>query len=384
MLAGHDVRLHREGEKEKKTMTFTARTTVVRLTARDPVEVIEYCYERGWTDGLPVVPPVRWRVQQMLDAGGRPADEILGVVKFRRRTITVDKVAINAVMAGCLPEYFPVVLACVEAMMEEAFGLHLAAASTHSPAILALINGPIRQQLEVNCANNVFSPGWRANATIGRALRLILLNLCGATPADFDGGTMGNPAKFSYCIGEYEETSPWEPLHVERGLPANSSAVTLFVAEAPHQINSRLSQDPEVILRSVVDMMTPVGNGTALPDEGGFLVVFGPEHAMTIGRKGWAKADVRRFMYEQARRPLIDFKRSARVSGHIEAGDDQRMLSMMHHPEDAFVAVAGSLAGQYSVVIPIQCHTTVITKPVKTLPSHGTAPDRASLERIDQ
>ena len=343
-----------------------APAEVTRITARDPVEVIEHCYERGWTDGLPVVPPVRWRVEQMLAASGRSAGDVLGVLTFRRRTITVEKVAINAVMAGCLPEYFPVVLACVEAMLEEAFGLHLAAASTHSPAILVVVNGPARQALNINCANNVLSPGWRANATIGRALRLVLLNVCGAAPADFDGGTMGNPAKYSYCMGEYEEASPWEPLSVERGVPRGESAVTLFCAEAPRQVCSRLSQEPEVILRAVVDMMTVVGNGAALPNEGGFLVVMGPEHAGTIGGRGWSKADVRRFLYEQARRPLIDFKRAARIPGPIEPGDETRMLAMMHHPEDVFVAVAGSQAGQYSLVIPTQAHATVITKAVST------------------
>lgn len=349
-------------------MTSSTQTDVVRIPASDPVEVIEYCYTQGWTDGLPVVPPVPWRVQEMLQAGGRPGSEVLAVLTFRRRTITVEKVAINAVMAGCLPDYFPVVLACVEALLDEAFGLHLAAASTHSPATLVIINGPIRQLLNVNCANNAFSPGWRANATIGRAVRLILLNLCGAAPADFDGGTMGNPAKYSYCIGEYEEASPWEPLHVERGLTADMSAITLLAADAPRQINSRLTQDPEIILRTVVDMMIPVGNATSLPDEGGFLVIFSPEHAMTIGNNGWSKADVRRFIYEQARRSLLDFKRLARVPAHMEPGDEKGMLAMVHQPQDVLVAVAGSLAGQYSLVIPSQSHTTVITKPVLTQP----------------
>jgi hypothetical protein len=302
----------------------------------------------------------------MLEAGGRRPDEVLGVLTFRRRTITVEKVAINAVMAGCRPEYFPVVLASVEAMLEDAFGLHLAAASTGSPAVLALINGPIRRALDVNCGRNALSPGWRANATIGRAIRLVLMNLCGAAPADFDGGTMGNPAKYSYCLGEDEEASPWEPLAAGRGVPAGASAVTLFVAEAPRQLNNRLARDPEIILGTVVDMMTVVGNATSHPDEGGFLVVMSPEHARTIGRAGWSRADVRRFLWERAERPLADFKRLARVPGPIEPGDETRRLRMMRHPEDVFVAVAGSPAGQYSLVIPIQCHGTVITKRVET------------------
>ncbi|MBI2322484.1 MAG: hypothetical protein HYU88_10490 [Chloroflexi bacterium] len=339
----------------------------VRLHARDPVEVVEFCYEQGWAaDGLPVVPPVPWRVQQMLDAGGRAADEELGFIAFRRRRVTVGRVAANAVMAGCRPEYFPAVLACVEAMLEERFGLHLAAASTHSPAILVVVNGPLRQQIGVNCANNALSPGWRANATIGRAIRLFLLNVCGAAPDSFDGGTMGNPAKYAYCLGEHEEASPWAPLHAERGLPPETSAVTLFAADAPRQINCRLSQDPEIILRVIVDMMIPAGNGTSRPNEGGFLIVMSPEHASLVGRRGgWSKAAVRRYLWEHACRPVADFKRLARVRGALEAGDETRPLHLAEHPDDIFLAVAGSSAGLYSLIIPIQGHQTVITKPVQ-------------------
>lgn len=346
---------------------LSARTTGerVHVAIRNPVEAIEFCFEQGWTDGLPVVPPESWRVEQMLAAGAQPGERILGDLKYRRRRISVEKVAINAVMAGCKPEYFPVVLACVEAMVDPAFGLHLAAASTHSPGILVLVNGPIRDELGVNCSNNAFSPGWRANATIGRTLRLILLNVLGYSPAYFDGGTMGNPAKLTYCVGEYEEVSPWEPLHVERGLSLEASAVTLFVAESPKQVNSRLSSEPEVLMQAMTDAMTLVGTHAARPDEGGFLVVMGPEHANQIASRGWSKTDVRRHLYEHAKRPLADFKRAARVPGELEPGDEERMFPMMRGPEDLFLAVAGSLAGQYTLVIPIQTHHAgVVTKQV--------------------
>jgi hypothetical protein len=342
---------------------------IIRIEACDPVEVIEYCYERGWTDGLPVVPPMPWRVQEILEAGGRSADEVLGSIEFLRRTVTVGKIAINAVMAGCRPDFFPVVLACLDVMLDERWGLHLAGASTHSPSILCVVNGPIREQLGINCGKNAFSPGWRANATIGRTLRLVMLNVLGYSPRYFDNGTMGNPAKYSFCFGEYEEVSPWEPLHVQQGLPADTSAVTLFIAEAPRQTTSRLSQDPEIILLAAADMIATVGTGTIRPDEKGFLIVISPEHAQMIGAKGWSKDDVRQFIYEKACRPVADFKRAGRLAGEIEPGDEEKMFRMMYHLKDIAVVVAGGLAGQYTTVIPIWVHINgwhnILTKAIK-------------------
>ncbi|MDA0990874.1 MAG: hypothetical protein O3A51_09000, partial [Verrucomicrobia bacterium] len=309
-------------------MTINISDDALSLLTSDPVELIEFCYRQGWTDGLPVVPPLPKRVGEMLEAGGREPSEVMGFVNFVRRKVTVEKVAINAVMAGCRPDYFPVVLACVEAMLENRFGLHLAAASTHSPAIMPIINGPIRKQLDVNSGKNAFSPGWRANATIGRSLRLILMNVLGYSPRYFDNGTMGNPAKYSYCVGEYEEVSPWEPLHVERGSAVGTSAVTLFTAEPPRQTSSRRSRDPEVILLSVADMIATVGTATSRPDEEGFLIVVSPEHAGMMGAAGWTKRDVKQYLFEKSHRPLVDFKRAMRLPGAIEPGDEGRMMPM--------------------------------------------------------
>ncbi len=343
----------------------------ISIPVSDPVDIIEYCYQQGWTDGLPVVPPLPRRVQEMLEAGGRAPDEVMGFVKFVRRQVTVKKIAINAVMAGCLPEYFPVILACVEGMLADNFGLHLAAASTHSPAIMPVINGPIRNQLDVNCAKNAFSPGWRANATIGRSLRLILMNVLGYSPRYFDNGTMGNPAKYSYCVGEYEEVSPWEPLHIERGFPPGSSAVTLFAAEPLRQTSSRRSREPEIILLSAADMIATLGTATSRPDEEGFLIVISPEHAAMIGARGWKKNDIKQFLFEESHRPLFDFKRAMRLPGEIEPGDETRMTPMMRSADDIVVMVAGGLAGMYTLVIPIWIHNddvnTIVTKEIKTL-----------------
>ena len=166
---------------------------------------------------------------------GRSPDEILGYVPVRQRRITVEKVAINAVMAGCLPEYMPVVLAAVEAMCDEGYNLHGSSASTGGSATLLIVNGPIAKELGINSGANLFGPGCRANATIGRALRLILMNVCGAIPGTLDRSTMGHPGKYTYCIAENEADSPWEPYHVEKGFAADTSTVTVLPALGPHQ-----------------------------------------------------------------------------------------------------------------------------------------------------
>ena len=333
-----------------------------RIGAAGLAEAMEVCFARGWTDGLPVIPPTEERVREMLEHAAIEPQQIVGLFPVRRRVITAEKVAINAVMAGCLPTYFPVVVAAVEAITDEAYGLHLQSASTSGPTPLIIVNGPIRKGIGINCADSVFGPGFRANATIGRAIRLILQNCCGAIPGILDRATLGHPGRYSYCIGEHEEVSPWEPLHVERGLPREASAVTVISAESHYQINSRISNDPEVILLSVLDVMTTLGGGGAHPGEDRFTIILGPEHAETIGRAGWSKGEIRRFLFEKARRPVIDFKRAARLPGDIEPGDAEDLLQIVQHPEDIWIVVAGGLTGRYSAVIP--CGSPAVTKAI--------------------
>src|SRR5438874_5104761 len=227
----------------------------VRHEVPDTLEAIEYCYRQGWTDGLPVVPPTEERVRQFLDAAGLEPDAVLGEVVDRARVITAEKVAINAVMAGCLPAYLPVVVAAVQAMTADPFCLHGSMASTGGAAPLVVVNGPIRAELGLNSGVNVFGPGNRANATIGRALRLILLNVCDAQPGVLDQATMGHPGKYAYCIAEHEEETSWQPLHAARGLPRELSAVTVMAAEAPHYVKNAFGTTAEEVLTSVADVM---------------------------------------------------------------------------------------------------------------------------------
>src|SRR5712691_9357620 len=199
-------------------------------------DAIEELFARGVTDGLPVVPPTRARVDRAIAASGRAPDALIARVPPNYGRATVEKIAINAVMAGCRPAYLPVIIAAVEAACAPAFNLHGVSTSTHFSAPLIVVNGPIRARIELNCSFGVFGPGHRANATIGRALRLVMINVGGAKPGETSMSTFGHPGRYTYCIGEHEEASPWAPYHTERGFSAADSTVTLFAGEGPHGI----------------------------------------------------------------------------------------------------------------------------------------------------
>src|SRR5262245_19269530 len=207
---------------------LAAKLTAAEHSVASWDDAVETYFERGWTDGLPVIPATEDTVRRFLAEAGLRPDDVALTEPVRRRTVTVEKVAINAVLAGCRPEYMPVVLAALDAMADPAFTLHGAITSTGGSATLVVVNGPIRQRLGFNAGTNVFGPGWRANATVGRAIRLITLNCLGAQPGVLDRSTQGHPGKYSYCIAENEEENPWEPLHVERGLGREASAVTVL------------------------------------------------------------------------------------------------------------------------------------------------------------
>src|ERR687888_1300381 len=235
---------------------------VLEVTGReaaDPIAAIEFCYAQGWTDGLPVIPPTDERVAAFLGHLKRGRDEVLGGVPERRRFVTVEQVAANAVMAGCLPEYAPVVVAAVEAIVQPQFNLVGPSASLGGSAILLIVNGPVVEDLQINCRNNLFGPGNRANATIGRAVRLVLMNACGSIPGLFDRSCLGHPGKYTYCIAENAKDSPWLPLHAERGFAPEDSAVTVFACEGPRQVRNGLSPTPEGVLTTIADVMSSLG-----------------------------------------------------------------------------------------------------------------------------
>jgi hypothetical protein len=251
------------------------------------VDDIEAWFERGVTDGLPVVPPSRARVDAMLATTGRARDALVAEVPPNFGRATVEKLAVNAVMAGCRPDYFPVVLAVVEAACDPAFNLHGQSGTTNAASPLVILNGPLRQRLGVNCAAGVFGPGYRANATIGRALRLVMINLGGTRAGQISMSTMGHPGRYTYCIGEYEEVSPWQPLHVERGFDAVDSTVTLFSGESPLMINDHLSRAAPQLVASLGWSAAGIWNHKSFPLYGHTLFVIGPEHARTLGDERW-------------------------------------------------------------------------------------------------
>jgi hypothetical protein len=338
------------------------------LEAEDAFEVNELYQRNGWTDGLPIVAPTEQRVLRFVEATGlRPAD-VLGVEPVRRRHITVEKVAIAAVMAGCLPEYMPVVAAVVRAMCEPEFGLHGCTASTGGSAPLIVVNGPIRQAIGMNARHNVLANASRANASIGRTVRLILINILGGIPGQLDRSTLGHPGKFTFCIAEDEEDSRWVPLAQQRGIPAGTSAVTVFAVESPHQIMNEWTHDPKELL----DTYAAAVKSNLLTYsiyEGNYAIVVTPQHREIFNAAGWSKQDIREYMYERcqvARKQWRDVGKAA-VAGRK---DEEQMYRALRTPDDLLVVAAGGPAGGFGAIVPpwYGKKSLAVTMPV-TLPT---------------
>ncbi|OGA53874.1 MAG: hypothetical protein A3F74_26185 [Betaproteobacteria bacterium RIFCSPLOWO2_12_FULL_62_58] len=311
-------------------------------------EFFELYYKNGWTDGLPVYPPTERAVTAMLAYSDREPSDIVAVLPPKDGVATVEKIAINAVMAGCTPEYLPVIITAVEAIAQPEYNLYGRQTTTHPGAHLVIINGPVRKELDVNCKHNVFGQGWRANATIGRALRLILINVGGNQPGVTDMATHGHPGKYSYCMGEDEEGSPWSPLHVERGLSQETSAVTLLCAEAPHNINDQVSKTPEMYLESAASTMATLGgNGLYRSGiRGEQALVMTSESAHWIAEFGWSKHDVKTFLFENARKSVRELRNRGcwgkiPLPEFIDQGNEDAMVPIVQRAEDIVLLVAG-------------------------------------------
>jgi hypothetical protein len=266
-------------------------------------DINRHYQEHGWTDGLPIVPPTDGAVAEFLRWTDRDPRDVVGVLPPRQGEATVERIAINAVMAGCRPEYMPVIVAAIEALADPAFNLDSVQATTHPVAPLVIVNGPVAGELGINAGYNAFGQGFPANATIGRAVRLILMNVGGGLPGTGDRSTQGSPAKFAYCVAENEAASPWEPLHVEVGFPREVSTVTVIGCEGPHNIQDHHSASANGILRNVVGAMGQAGSNNII--NGGWpLLSLGPEHAATIARDGFTKRQVKEYVFAHARYPL--------------------------------------------------------------------------------
>src|SRR5215475_11404396 len=328
---------------------MAATLTSKRLSVRDEADAVELAYDKGWSDGLPIVPPTEGRVRTMLDAARLEPNHQVGIIRDRAVVISAEKVAINAVMAGCRPEYFPVVVAAVEGLADHRWSYHGPGTSTGGAGVLMIVNGPIAQKLDINAGDNLFGPGWRANLTIGRAVRLVMRNVCGSRPGLLDRGTLGHPGKLSYVIGENEAESPWTPLHVERGFRPDQSAVTVVAAAGPRQFYNQLSNTAEGVLTTLADDMRASGNLTGQPN---FVVVLAGEHMRTIAGSGWDKAMIREFLYEHTHNSYAHLKRTQQMAGSVQPDDETRRRPLVESPDDIFVVAAGGRAGAFSCYIP--------------------------------
>jgi hypothetical protein len=321
-----------------------------RVQIADLEDEIEAMFDRGWSDGLPVVPPTEVRVLRMLEGTTRAPDEIVAVVPPDLVECTVEKIAINAVLAGCKPEYLPVVIAAVEAACTDTFNVHGLLATTMPVGPVVIVNGPIRRRIRMNDGVNVLGQGNRANSTIGRALQLVIRNVGGGRPGGVDRATQGNPGKLSFCFPENEELSPWEPLHVERGFDAASSTVTLFPGEGPRGVVDQLSRQPESLARSFAECLRTVQH-PKLPIGFDAILIVSPEHGRVFAEAGWTKAQLRERLHELT---LLDGADIVRGAGGIAEGAPEwtRDAQLPKFRPDGIVIVhAGGGAGLFSTII---------------------------------
>lgn len=325
-----------------------------RISLNDSLEAVnDWFYDQGWTDGLPIVPPTPERVEKMLAWTDREPQDELGAVPPKYGIATVEKLAINAVMAGCLPEYFPIIITAVEALLVEQFNLYAVQSTTHPCAPLLILNGPLTRELGVNARYNAFGQGWRPNATIGRAIRLILLNVGGGVPGVLDRATQGQPAKYAYCIAENEGENPWEPLHVERGYASDESTVTVSGAEGPHNINDHVSMAAPGILTTIASTMAGMGSNNAYAF-GEPTLALGPEHAALLARDGISKADIREYVFRHARVPRALWEAGGMFGmgiGEDGAFPGEAAIPLIRKPEHLMIIVAGG-PGRHSSWLP--------------------------------
>lgn len=323
----------------------------------DPVEV---CYERGWTDGLPVVPPTPERILRMLAGTRRSPEEVVGRIPPALAPCTVEKVAVNAVLAGCRPEYMPVVIAALEAALDPGFTLHGVTCSTCLSSPVVIVNGPAARRVGMNSGLNALGQGNRANATIGRALNLIVRNVGGGRPGEIDRAALGGPGKYTFCFAEDESDPGWEPLSVSRGAAPGKSAVTVFAGDGPQGVTDRKARTPEELTRSLAMALLAAGH-PKLCEWAPALLVIAPEHYGLYREAGWDRARIVAALHEALLRPAAEVVQGAggvaegmpparpRASGRHGAGSPPPVPKF--HPDGLLVVRAGGDAGMFSAVL---------------------------------
>lgn len=312
--------------------------------AEEVLAFIEQHLESPASDGLPVVPPTAKAMDRMIKSTGLDGELVLGKMPPSLDEVKVRHVALYGVMAGCRPEYAPVLVAVVRGMMDEAFDLYGIACSTKGSAPVIVVNGPVRREQGFNASTNAFGPGFRANSTIGRAVRLMILGLAGAVPGGLDRATLGHPGKFACCIAEDEENSPWEPLHVERGLPSSASAVTLFGGEGIRQVNMHYNS-PDAVLAAVADTLATTGvlSDHNITGRSPHLIVFAHEHQEMLHNAGWTKRTIKEYLAEHA---VLSPERLRAVGSEAD-----RPSPIIARPEDVLIVACGGIAGRFAGIV---------------------------------
>jgi len=321
----------------------------------EEADVQEEFFARGWTDGLPVVPPTPERVREMLAVLGEEDPELLiGYLAVRGRGVTLEKAAINAVMAGCRPDYFPVVVATLEAMFDPEFNLHTVLTSTGGAALCTVVSGPIAQEIGMNARHGVLGSGNRANATIGRAIRLVAMNVLGSIPGESDASSFGHPGKYTFCFAEDPPPDPWQPLHVQLGYEPGDTTVTVLPTEGPRQIAQQMTRSAELVLRTVASVIrSPATFSTGKAGQG--MAVLGPEHAGFCIEEGWTQRQVREFLFAESRiapaELLANGVQIVKGASFEETPDEEGKLRSLASPDDVYLVTAGGEGAGWSTWI---------------------------------
>jgi hypothetical protein len=340
----------------------------LELADDSPEALLELFERRGWGDGLPLVAPTPARVEEMLKAGCGDTDpeEVVATLPPRRGRATRRLLAVNAVLAGCPPGLLPALVSAVRALARPELNLRGVNATTHPVAPLLIVHGAAVEALGFNAGLGTFGPGNRANATLGRAVRLVLLHMAGARPGDGDASSQAQPSKYSYCIAENTAASPWESYPRSRGVDS-PSAITIHCGENPHNFHDMESGAPAPILDKCASVMATLGSNNAPVSSAEFFVVLGPEHAATIAGAGWTRRDVQSYLYAKARLPAHAFRRAFDVTQYrpwLEALRDEDPMPVTDHPDNLRVLVAGG-PGKHSCVIPSWGMTRSVTLPLE-------------------
>jgi hypothetical protein len=312
-------------------------------------QAIEHAYEKGWTDGLPIVPVTAPVVEEFLATTPRPRAEVIAALSHLDVECTVEQAAVNAAMAGCRPEYFPVVLAAWDALVQQPV-FPAAWQTTSGPAPLIVVNGPVRRELGINCTGGVLGPGFRANATIARAIGLTVRNVFGVRPHELEQATQGVPGRWSLCIGENEEESPWEPLSVELGAEPGTDSVSVVLLRTCEFVDNRHTKNAEEVLWDIADTISRTGAAIGRHSSAG--LVLSVEHAEQFAAAGFGKADVQRWLYEHCVRSHEDLERAGKGLGGLEGpGIDEHGLHVLPSPEQVLIVVAGARNAAMSMVV---------------------------------